>query len=89
MDNWQAQDQSSIEYIGLIELENNEYFEIYKNDTHLIFGSHCNIGLLESGNFIIDNCFSIDENLSELISDLECFYNNESTSDNFTCNDRM
>lgn len=89
MNNWQAQNTTSADYIGILELETGEYFEVVKTDTHLVFGNCTNTGLLESGNFLLDDSFSLDENLQELNSDLECFYRGETTSDNFACNKRM
>ena len=97
MQNWQAQNIDNAEYIGVIEIEDphndDEYhvFSIVKTDTHLVFGTACNIGLLESGNYLIDDCFSIDSNLSELIADIECYYQDGPgcQSDNFSHNDRM
>ena len=92
---WQAQDQTDADYIGILEFQSNNMewhnFEVVRNDTHFIFGGVCNIGLIESGNFEIDNCLSIDENLSQLISDLESFYNDGKgyQSEPFSCNDRM
>lgn len=76
---WNAIDTEKSEYIGIIEFQSNdqEYhnFEILKTDKHLVFGEATNIGFLESGNIEIDNCFSLDENLQELLSDLETYYN--------------
>ncbi len=95
MKEWKAQNQDNAEYIGVVEFQDNseEYhiFEIVKNDTHLIFGSTTNTGLLESGNYEIDPDFSIDENIQELISDLESFFNDGDgfQTDRFTHNDRM
>ena len=98
MKQWKAQQQYNLQYIGPIELEHPTdqdeyiYFEIYKSDTHLIFGGHTNTGLLESGNYEIDPDFSLDENLQELIEDITEYYRSNSAtfcSDRFSCNDRM
>ena len=76
---WQAINIDQAELIGDIEIEalNGEYhhYTIVKTNQHLVFGGTCNIGLLQSGYMEIDNCFSLDENLQELIADLETFYN--------------
>lgn len=73
--------------------EDGEYihFTIVATDTHLVFGGVCNTGFLESGNFIIDEDFSIDENLQSLIEDLESFYRDGDgyQSDSFAHNERM
>ena len=95
MSNWKAQDISNAKYIGVLEFQSNdgEYhtFEIVQTQTHLVFGGATNTGLLESGNFVIDDAFSTDENLQELVSDLESYYNDGAgyQTDNFACNERM
>lgn len=90
---WKLEHNEHAHYIGIIEFfANEEYhnFEVYQTETHLCFGSHCNTGFLESGNMIIDDCFSIDENLSELINDLEVYYLDGKEYTNFiNCNKRM
>lgn len=88
---WVAQDTTNAEYLGTVEIDVGNYFEVVKTETHLVFGNCCNTGLLESGNYRIDDCFSIDENLAEMIQDLESYYRDGAgyQSDNFTCNERM
>jgi len=81
-------------YIGLIEFQDDtgEYhdFHIYSTETRLVFGGACNVGFLESGYMPLDNDFSIDENLQELIADLECFYNDGlQYTIKIVCNERM
>ena len=94
-DEWQAQDQTDAGLIGEIEFQDiNDtchHFTLIKTDTHIIFGSVCNTGLLESGNYLIDHSFTLDENLQELIADLESYYDNGKgyQSDAFKCNERM
>jgi hypothetical protein len=94
MRKWQHIDIEALEYVGLIELENDQdfaNFEIYKNSEFIVFGSHTNAMFLQSGNYKIDDCFSFDENLQEFIADLESFYSdgNGFQSEAFCCNDRM
>ncbi len=97
MKEWQYIDEKTLTYVGLIELDkatddgDHPYFEIYKNDSHIVFGSHCNIGLLQSGSFELENDFSFDENLAELIEDLNSYYFDGAgyQSDSFSCNERM
>ena len=64
------------EYVGIIELEcdNEEYFNttIVRCGEYLVFGGVTNTGLLEEGNYLINDCFSLDENLAELLADIEC-----------------
>jgi len=81
-------------YVGLIEFQDNagEFhdFYIYATDKRLVFGGATNTGFLESGYMLIDDCFSIDENLQEIIADLECFYNDgRQYTSMIVCNDRM
>lgn len=94
MNNWQPINIETLEYVGLIELANDDdfvNFEIYKNNDFIVFGSHTNALFLQSGNFKIDDCFSFDENLQELIADLESYYSDGEgyQSEAFTHNDRM
>ncbi len=94
MKKWQHIDLLTLEYVGLIELENDQdhvNFELYKNNNYIVFGSHTNACFLQSGYFEIDNCFSFDENLQELIADLESYYSDGAgyQSEAFCCNDRM
>ena len=83
------------ELVGTLEFQDfsEEYhdFTIVKTKTHLIFGSVCNTGLLESGSYLIDTDLGIDENLGELLQDLESYYNDGKgyQTDRFLCNDRM
>jgi len=76
---WQAIDIDNADLVGDIEIEalNGDYhhFTVVKTDQYLVFGGVCNIGLLQSGYMEVDDCFSFDENLQELIADLETFYN--------------
>ena len=90
MRTWKTSDLETEKYIGLIELSNNDYFEIVKTKTRLVFGSACNTGLLESGYMTIDKDLSIDENLQELIADLETYYRDgKQYCSRIICNDRM
>ena len=96
MKEWTVSNTENADYIGLIEFQSNdeEYhdFEIYltEDKTRLVFGNHCNCGLLESGYMLFDNCFSLDENLQELIADLETYYSDGKQYVNgIVCNDRM
>jgi hypothetical protein len=92
---WNSSNAEKIgKYIGLIEFQDNEEeyhnFEVYATKDRLVFGSACNVGFLESGYMPLDNNFSIDENLEELIEELKCFYDDgaEYTS-KIICNDKM
>lgn len=81
-------------YIGIIEFQDNEGewydFEIYKSESFLSFGSHCNAGFLISGFIERDSYESLDETLQELLEELKVYYNDgpEHVS-RIKCNDRM
>lgn len=76
---WTASDTTNAKYLGLVEFQDNQeewhVFEILQTNDRLVFGSACNVGFLESGYMPIDDSFSIDENIQELLSDLETYYN--------------
>ena len=81
-------------YIGIIEFQDSfgayHDFHIYATKDRLVFGGACNVGFLESGYMPLDNYFSIDENLQELIADLECYYNDGfKYVSRIVCNERM
>ena len=93
MKKWNVQTNSALpgDYIGTLELESGEYFEIVKTwDFKLVFGNATNTGLMESGYMQMDTCFSLDENLQELLADLETYYRDgkDYVSD-IICNDKM
>ena len=58
------------EYVGELEVEDGIY-SILKTDTTLIYGIVYNTGLCPLGSMEIDDCFSIDENLSALVEQIE------------------
>jgi len=94
MNQWKYQDETNLKYVGSLEFQDNwgEYhnFEVYNNDTVIVFGCHTNCGLLQSGYMILDSDFSLDENLQELLSDLETYYNfGKDCTNKIICNDRM
>jgi hypothetical protein len=62
------------EYVGLVELENGDYYEIVsvthkEHGTFLVAGSTCNTGLIPLYAMRCDG--DTDETLSELLADLE------------------
>lgn len=95
MNEWKVSNVEDAEYIGIIEFQSNDgewhNFAILKTDDRLVFGGACNIGFMESGYMTIDlDCFSIDEELQELVEDLECYYNDGIKYTNrIVCNERM
>lgn len=85
----------NMEYVGIVEFQADDgewhVFTFVRDVNFIVFGGVCNIGLLQSGSFQMDTCFSFDENLQELVADLESYYNGEAgyQSYAFLCNDRM
>lgn len=94
MKTWNVSDMTDAKHLGIIEFQDNQDewhdFEIIQTSDRLVFGGHCNTGFLESGYMIIDDCFSIDENLQELLADLETYYNDgPEYCSMIVCNGRM
>ena len=90
MKNWKASNIENAKYIGTLEIEGADYFEVLETNERLIFGGACNAGFLESGYIMRDYCESIDETLQELHADLETFYRDGSQYvSRIVCNDRM
>lgn len=91
---WKASDASAGLYVGAMEFLDNagEYhdFSILSLPDRLLFGGVCNAGFLESGYILREDFESLDETLSELQSDLECFYNDgPDYVSRIVCNDRI
>jgi hypothetical protein len=87
---WSVSDLTNAKHIGTLEVEGGGYFEIMATDTRLVFGTACNVGLLESGFIMRDDCESLDETLQELHSDLETYYRDgASYVSRIVCNERM
>lgn len=94
MKEWTVSDITDGKYLGILECQDDkgEYhnFDIFQTETKLVFGGACNCGFIESGYMEIDADFSIDENLTELLADLECYYNDgPQYTTNIVCNQRM
>jgi hypothetical protein len=87
---WSASNIEGAKYLGTLEIEGGEYFEVLATDTKLVFGSACNVGFLESGYILRDDYESIDETLQELHSDLETYYRDGANYvSRIVCNERM
>jgi hypothetical protein len=50
-------------------------FEVLKTPDRIVFGGCCNVGFLESGYILREEGETLDETLSEMLSDLETYYN--------------
>jgi hypothetical protein len=87
---WSASNVEGAKYLGTLELENGEYFEILATETKLVFGGACNAGFLESGFILRESFESLDETLQELHADLETYYRAGATYvSRIVCNERM
>jgi hypothetical protein len=52
-----------------------QHFVIVVTPEKVVFGGVCNVGFIESGYITREDFESLDDTLSELLSDLETFYN--------------
>jgi len=87
---WSVSNIKGAKHLGTLELESGEYFEVLATDDKLVFGSACNVGLLESGYILRDDCESLDETLRELQADLETYYRDGANYvSRIVCNERM
>jgi hypothetical protein len=87
---WSVSDLTNAKYIGTLETEGGESFEIMETNDRLVFGTACNVGLLESGYIMRDDCESIEETLQELGADLETYYRDGAQYvSRIVCNERM
>lgn len=95
---WTASDQTGARTIGnglsILEFQDNKGewhpFDVLKTPKRVLFGGYCNVGFIESGYIEREEYESLDETLSELLSDLETYYNDgpEYVS-RIVCNERM
>jgi hypothetical protein len=86
---WIVSNTTNAKHLGTLEV-NGEYFEVLATDDKLVFGSACNVGFLESGYILRDDCESLDETLQELHADLETYYRDgASYVSRIVCNERM
>lgn len=90
MKNWEPSDITNAKYIGTLEIEGADSFEILETSDRLIFGGACNVGFLESSYIMREDHESIDETLQELHADLETFYRDgREFVSRIVCNERM
>jgi len=95
MKEWRPSKMENAEYIGVLEFQDHSLewhnFEVYISilEDRLVFGSHCNVGFLESG-YLKLNGMSLDAGLQELLADLECLYNDGREYTTYiVCNERI
>lgn len=77
-----------------IEFQDNtsewHHFYIIATPERVVFGGACNTGFIESGYIVREEFESLDETLSEMLSDLETYYNvGELYVSRIVCNERM
>lgn len=90
MKNWEVSNIENANYIGTLEIEGADSFEILETNERLVFGGACNVGFLESGYILREDHESLDETLQELHDDLETFYRDGAQYvSRIVCNDRM
>jgi len=91
---WAASNVDAAKYIGPVEFQDSECdwhnFDVMALPDRLIFGSPSNAVFLESGYILRKEGETLDETLSELLADLECYYNDGPTYvSRIVCNGRM
>jgi hypothetical protein len=87
---WSVSNVESAKYLGTIEIESGESFEVLATDDKLVFGSACNAGFLESGFILRESFESLDETLQELHADLDAYYRDGAQYvSRIVCNERM
>jgi len=90
MKEWNWLDDANARYLGILEIESGEYFEVMETSAHLIFGGHTNNCFLQSGYIEREEFESRDETLSELKEELEVFYRDgRDYCSRIVCNERM
>ncbi len=91
---WKVSDVSDAKYLGPIEFKDAkgefQNFEVLATADRIVFGSSCNVGFIESGYILRDECETVNETLAELLADLEAYYNDgPSFVSRIVCNERM
>lgn len=96
--NWTVTDITNAKPISartsLIEFQDNagewHDFELLKTPERVVFGGYCNAGFIESGYITREDGESLDETLSELLQDLQAYYNDgPQYVSRIVCNERM
>lgn len=94
---WTSSDQVGARQVGnglsVLEFQDNKgewhSFDILKTAERVLFGGYCNVGFIESG-YITRDGEDLDETLSELLQDLETYYNDgPQYVSRIVCNERM
>ena len=90
---WTASETKDAKYLGVLEFQDvaGEWhdFEVFEMSDRLVFGGFCNVGFLESGYILKDDCYC-EPILEELLADLEVYYNDGAGFvSRIVCNERM
>lgn len=76
---WTHTEIDTAKHLGVLEFQDTtgefHVFEVVETPEKLVFGSACNVGLLQSGFLVKEDGESTDAALQELLADLEVFYN--------------
>lgn len=91
---WAASNADVAKYVGPLEFQDNkgewQNFDVLALPDRLLFGGACNVGFLESGYILREEGETLDETLSELLADLECYYTDgPAFVSRIVCNERM
>ncbi len=87
---WKATDVAKASYVGVLEIEGGDSFEILSTEKRLVFGGACNAGFLESGYMELYDDESVDAALRELLEELEVYYRDGPTyTSRIVFNERM
>ena len=91
---WSASSVTNAKYLGPIEFIDRagewHNFEILETADRLVFGGACNVGFIESGFISRYETETADETLSELLADLETYYNDgPGYVSRIVCSERM
>jgi hypothetical protein len=80
-------------YVGLVEFQDSgewHNFEVVRVGRTVVFGGCCNVGFLESGHIDREDGETLDECLSEMLADLETYYNDgPAYVSRIICSERM
>lgn len=94
---WTASDTRNASYLGPIEFQdskgewhNFEVMQCHAPSDRIVFGSAGNVGFLESGFIRRDEGETTDDTLSEMLADIETYYNDgPQYVSRIVCNERM
>lgn len=90
---WELSPTDDATFLGILEFKaGGEWhdFHVLETKSRLVFGGCCNTGFLESGFIEKDEYETVDETCSELLRELEVYYNDgKRYTSRIVCNERM